>query len=108
MITLPPRIGAVLHTTTSAATRSAAPACSRARPPTLIGVLDKTSTRQSLRSGQIPALADKTARQLSRANAAVYEKTSKVVSNLNASAILIGSLSSMLKEMESARDPPLR
>ena len=61
----------------------------------------------SLRSGQIPALADKTARQLSRANAAVYEKTSKVVSNLNASAILIGSLSSMLKEMESARDPPL-
>ena len=56
----------------------------------------------SIRAGHPPTLTDKAARQLSKANAAVYEKTSKAVSNLNASAILIGSLSIMLGEMAAS------
>ena len=59
----------------------------------------------SLRAGQLPALAEKSARQLSKANATMYERTSRVASNLNASAILIGSLSLMLKDMAAVSDP---
>ena len=54
--------------------------------------------------GQQPTFHDKSTKKAVTQNAAVYERTSRIVAHLNGSALLLGSLSSLLGELTVSGD----